>query len=75
MLAAYPHIYALEVVREVKQPDRRDFENHLRTDWGNRFSIRSFDYEDERRWSIAPDKPVYQPIVRVSEEVAPLAPH
>jgi diguanylate cyclase (GGDEF)-like protein len=68
MLAAYPHIYALEVVREVKQPDRRDFENHLRTDWGNRFSIRSFDYEDARRWSIAPDKPVYQPIVFIWPE-------
>lgn len=75
MLATYPHIYMLEVVREVKRPDRQEFENYLRTNWGPWFSIRSFSYDGARSWSVSPDKPVYQPIVFIwpeTEEARPL---
>lgn len=68
MLATYPHIYMLEVVREVSSEERADFERHLRKHWGTPFDIRSFSYEDSRSWSIAPDKPIYQPIALIWPE-------
>lgn len=68
MLATYPHIYMLEVVREVRRDDRQEFERYLRTNWGRSFNIRDFSYEGSRSWSVAPDKPIYQPIVFIWPE-------
>ena len=69
MLATYPHVYMLEVVREVYRHDRQEFENYLRTSWGPSFTIRSFSYDGSRSWSVAPDKPIYQPIVFIWPEI------
>ncbi len=68
MLATYPHIYMLEVAREVSSEDRADFERYLRQHWGTPFDIRKFSYEGSRSWSIAPDKPTYQPIAFIWPE-------
>jgi diguanylate cyclase (GGDEF)-like protein len=68
MLAAYPHIYALEVVREVRDEHRLRFESHLRKYWGPSFQIRTYSYGGSRSWSMAPAKSVYQPIVFIWPE-------
>jgi diguanylate cyclase (GGDEF)-like protein len=75
MLASYPHIYMLEIVREVRDEDRQKFERYLRKSWGGSFNIRSFGYDGSRSWSTAPEKPVYQPIVFIwpeTEEARPV---
>jgi diguanylate cyclase (GGDEF)-like protein len=75
MLATYPHIYMLEVAREVHREDRHEFESYLRRNWGRSFNIRSFSYDGSRTWNIAPDKPTYQPIVFIwpeTEEARPV---
>lgn len=69
ILATYPHIYMLEVAREVHHDDRQEFESYLRQKWGRPFDIRTFSYDGSRSWSIAPDKPVYQPIVFIWPEI------
>jgi CHASE1-domain containing sensor protein len=68
VLAAYSHIYTLGVVREVNRQDREKFELHFRANGDNQFSIRTFSYDGTRNWSIAPAKPLYQPIVFVWPE-------
>ncbi|MFO1204209.1 MAG: sensor domain-containing diguanylate cyclase [Burkholderiales bacterium] len=68
MLDTYPHIYMLEVAREVGDAERLEFERYLRKHWGRPFDIRSFSYDGSRSWTIAPDKPVYQPIVLIWPE-------
>jgi diguanylate cyclase (GGDEF)-like protein len=75
MLATYPHIYMLEVVREVRDQDRQQFESYLQKKWGRSFNIRTFSYDGSRSWSLAPDKPFYQPIVFIwpeTEEARPV---
>lgn len=69
VLASYPHIYMLEVVREVRGRDRQEFERYLQKSSGKPFAIRNFSYDSSRSWIIAPDKPVYRPIVLIWPDI------
>lgn len=65
----------LEVAREVRDEDRQEFERYLRKNWGRSFNIRTFSYDGSRSWGVAPDRPVYQPIVFIwpeTEEARPV---
>ena len=59
----YPHIYMLEVAREVPLAERAQFEKEMRRSWEPDFSLRDFAYQGARRWQEVKNKASYWPLV------------
>lgn len=63
MISLYPHIYMFEVAEVVPRERLERFEQFQRTALRPDFEVRAFDFEGDRGWHPAGDKPHYLPIV------------
>ena len=59
----YPHVYMLEVAREVPVADVTRFTATMRQHWQANFSLRDFAYQGARRWQEVKPKASYWPLV------------
>jgi len=62
-ITPYPHVYMLEVTREVLAVDRERFQEMMRKEWEPNFTLRDFTYQGARRWQEVKAKPSYWPLV------------
>lgn len=62
LLQDNPHIFMLEVVDKVTASSRAAFEARLSAQVGGAVRIGRFDYDGERTWEAAAEKPLYYPV-------------
>ena len=63
VLARYPHVYALEVVRSVKRQDLAKFVARQRRTWFPEFKVKAFTFGSGHTLQSPPKKPMYNPII------------
>lgn len=56
-------IFALEIIQKVSKKHLQDFLMSRRLSGSPNFTLKSFSYDDERKWVPVPDKPFYYPVI------------
>lgn len=69
VLGAYPHMYMLEVAREVPASGREVFEREMSAHFGHHFAIRRFDYEKGRVWGGPDNVAAHWPLIFLYPDV------
>ncbi|MFZ0258350.1 MAG: CHASE domain-containing protein [Gammaproteobacteria bacterium] len=62
MLEQYPHIYQLEAQIKVASSELAAFERRMRAAGYPNYTVRTFNYETDRRWQEIDARPFYYPI-------------
>ena len=70
ILANYPHIYGLGVVRSVERQNLAKFVARQQGTGIPKFKVKAFNYGSERTWQPVKNKPMYNPIIFI-ESLSP----